>query len=123
MSGATIARLVQKAAGDVSATAATSPPGPPLAEPANMAVPLQGAVTSTTALQDETAAAVAAALAGPKREPVEAPVGLESNPMLTKPADPHLEIKCQIGLASCRKWIAIEEQKARLIRNAERSPY
>jgi hypothetical protein len=129
MSGATIARLVQRAAGDVSATAATSPPGPSLAEPAIMAAPLQGAVASTIALQDEKAAAVAlkgepaAALAGPKRQPVDTPVGLESTPMVTKPADPPFEIKCQIGLASCRKWIAIEEQKARLIRNAERSPY
>ena len=128
MSGATVARLVQKAAGDVSATAATSPPAPSLAEPVIMAAPLS-AVASTTALQGEKAAAVAlkgepaAALAGPKREPVDTPAALESNPMLTKPANPHFEIKCQIGLASCRKWIAIEEQKARLIRNAERSPY
>jgi hypothetical protein len=40
--------------------------------------------------------------------------------MVTNPADSRFENKCQIGLASCRKWIALEGQKARLIRNAER---
>jgi len=27
-------------------------------------------------------------------------------------------IKCQVGLASCRRWIALEERRARLLRNA-----
>ena len=27
-------------------------------------------------------------------------------------------IKCQVGLASCRRWIALEEQRVRLLRNA-----
>jgi hypothetical protein len=27
-------------------------------------------------------------------------------------------IKCQVGLASCRRWIALEDQRARLLRNA-----
>jgi hypothetical protein len=126
MSGATIARLVQKAAADVSATAATSQPGPSFGERAVMAAPLNGAAAPTTTLKDEKAAAVAlkgepaAALDAPKRESVDTPVGLEINSMVTKPADSHFEIKCQIGLASCRKWMALEEQKARLFRNAER---
>ena len=126
MSGATIAKLVQKAAADVSATAATSRPDPSLGEPAVTAAPLKGAAAPTTTLKDEKAAAVAlkgepaAVLAAPKREPVDTPVGLEINPMVTNPADSHFETKCQIGLASCRKWIALEEQKARLTRNAER---
>ena len=104
MSGATIARLVQKAAADVNATAATMRPGPPLAEPAVAAADLKGEP--------------AAALAASKREPVDTPVDLEINPLVTKPAD--LELKCQIGLASCRKWIALEEQRARLFQNAQR---
>jgi len=127
MSGATIARLVQKAAADVSASPAASRSGPPsLDEPAVTAAPLRSAAATATTLTDEKAAAVAlrgepaAALPAPKGEPVDTPVGLDINPMVTKPADSHVEIKCQIGLASCRKWIALEEQKARLIRNAER---
>jgi len=106
MSGATIANLVQKAAADVSATAATSRPDLPLAEPAVAAADLKG----------EPAAAVAAS----KREPVDTPVDQEINPLVTKPADSHVELKCQIGLASCRKWIALEEQRARLFHNAQR---
>jgi hypothetical protein len=77
-----------------------------LAEPAVAAADLKG----------EPAAAVAAS----KREPVDTPVDQEINPLVTKPADPHVELKCQIGLASCRKWIALEEQRARLFHNAQR---
>jgi hypothetical protein len=63
----------------------------------------------------------AAALAASTGEPADTPVGLETiNPMVTKPAAPLFEIKCQIGLASCRRWIALEEQRARLFRNAPR---
>jgi hypothetical protein len=59
MSGATIAKLAQKAAADVSATAATSRPDPSLGEPAVTAAPLKGAAAPTTTLKDEEAAAVA----------------------------------------------------------------
>jgi hypothetical protein len=123
MAGATIARLVQKAAADVSAIAATSRPGVSLAE---TAAPVQDAAAPTTTAKEETVAAVAskaepaAALAAPKREPIDLPVGLEDNAMATKAAESRVEIKCQIGLASCRKWIALEEQRARRIHNAER---
>jgi hypothetical protein len=78
MSGATIANLVQKAAADMSATAATR---------------------RLAALRDEPAAAAVAL----KREPA------------TTPAKPHFQIKCEIGLASCRKWVALRERKARLL--------
>jgi hypothetical protein len=130
MSGATIAKLVQKAAADVSVTAATSRAGPSLGEPVVAAAGLEGGAAPTTALENEvaaavalkretTATAVAAGLAASKREPVDTPVDLEIDPMVTKLADPHFETKCQIGLASCRKWIALEEGRARLFRNAE----
>jgi hypothetical protein len=78
MSGATIANLVQKAAADMSATAATR---------------------RLAALRDEPDAAAVAL----KREPA------------TTPAKPHFQIKCEIGLASCRKWVALREWKARLL--------
>jgi hypothetical protein len=131
MSGATINKLVQKAAADVSATAATRRPGPSLDEPAVTAAGLEGGAAPTTALENEvaaafalkretTATAVAAGLAASKREPVDTPADLEIASMMTKPADPHFETKCQIGLASCRKWIALEEGRARLFR---RIPY
>jgi len=105
MSGATIAKLVRKAAADVSATAATMRPAPPLAEPAVAAADLKGEP--------------AAALPASKHEPVDTPVDLEINSLVTKPADPHVKLKCQIGLASCRKWIALEEQRANF-HNAQR---
>jgi hypothetical protein len=63
----------------------------------------------------------AVALTASKGESADTPVGLETiNPMVTKPAAPLFEIKCQIGLASCRRWIVLEEQRARLFRNAVR---
>jgi hypothetical protein len=130
MSGATINKLVQKAAADVSATAAPRRLGPSLDEPAVTAAGLEGGAAPTTALENEvaaavalkretTATAVAAGLTASKREPVDTPVDLEIDSMVTKQADPHFETKCQIGLASCRKWIAVEEGRARLFRNAE----
>jgi hypothetical protein len=136
MSGGTIGRLVQKAAADVSATAATSRPGPSLGETAVTAAALKGEAATTTILKDEAAAAVvlkrettatpaalpaepATALAGSKREPGSTPAGLEFNPLVTKPADPLVEIKCQIALASCRRWIALEERRARFFRSAQ----
>jgi hypothetical protein len=103
MWGATIAKLVQKAAADVSATAATRRPNTSSAEP----------TVAAAALKGEPAAAPAAS----EREPVTS-VNLEINPMVTKPAD-QVEIKCQIGRASCRKWNALEEQRARLFHNAQ----
>jgi hypothetical protein len=62
-----------------------------------------------------------AALAASKGEPANTPAGFETiNPMVTKPAAPLFEIRCQVGLASCRRWIALEEQRARPSHNAPR---
>jgi hypothetical protein len=36
------------------------------------------------------------------------------------PAKRAFEIKCEIGLASCRKWVAMQERKAQLMRSAQR---
>jgi hypothetical protein len=131
MSGATIAKLVQKAAADVSSTAAATRAGPSLTEPVVTAAGLEEGTAPTTALQNGvaaavalkreiTASAVAARLAASKtRERVDPPVDLEIEAMVTKPADPRFETKCQLGLASCRKWMALEEGKARLLRDAE----
>jgi hypothetical protein len=141
MWGATVAKLVRKAAGDVSATAATRRPSPPLGEPAVTAAVLKDeAATATTlkgegeggtavAFKSETTATAAALQAGPavaivasNREPADTPVGLEVNLLVTKTADQLFESKCQIGLASCRRWLALEEQRARLLGRAERWP-
>ncbi len=70
MSGATIAKLVQKAAADMSVTA----------------------TRRVAALRDEPAATA---------------VALKSESTALMPAKPPLQIKCEIGLASCRKWIAL----------------
>ena len=91
MSGATVAMLVRKAATDVSATAPERP-----AEPA-----------------------AAAVVAG--REAAATPVASEGEPTVATPTDVPFGIKCEIGLASCRKWIALREQKAQLLgRSAQR---
>src|SRR4029077_8631922 len=100
MSGATINKLVQKAAGDGSATAAPRRPGPSLDEPAVTAAGLEGGAAPTPALENEvagavaleretTATAVGARLTASKREPVDTPVDLEIDSMVTKQADPH----------------------------------
>jgi hypothetical protein len=82
MSGSTVAMLVRKAATDVSATA-----------PARAGEPAAAAVDSG-------------------REPAGTPVVPEGEPTAATPTDVPFDIKCEIGLASCRKWIALREQKA-----------
>ena len=91
MSGATIGNLVQKATADMSATAATRRLG---------------------ALRDEPAAAAAVAVKG---EPAATAAALKRAAAATTPAKPPFQIKCQIGLASCRKWVALQQRKARLL--------
>ena len=88
MSGATVAMLVRKAATDMSATA----PGRP----------------------DLLKAEPAAAAVDPGREPAGTPVAPEGEPTAAAPSDAPGDIKCEIGLASCRKWIALQERKAQL---------
>jgi hypothetical protein len=128
MWGATIAKLVRKAAADVSATAATMGPGPSLADPAITAAALKGEVEGATAvtLKSETAATApalqaerAAAIAASNRALAGTPVGLGVNPPVTKTGDQLFESKCSISLASCRRWLALEEQRARLLYSAE----
>ena len=104
MSGATIAKLVRKAAADMSATAATRRVAALRDESAATAVALRDQPTATTvALRDEPAATVVDL----KSEPTTTTVGLKSELTALTPAKPPLQIKCEIGLASCRKWIAL----------------
>jgi hypothetical protein len=95
MSGGTIANLVRKAAADMSGTATTR---------------------RLAALKDEPAGAAAAL----QRESAATAVASKDEATATTPSKPPFQIKCEIGLASCRKWVALQKRKARLIRNAER---
>jgi hypothetical protein len=52
----------------------------------------------------EPVAAAAALKPGPT-----APSVAGDRPAVAKAAVPTLEIKCKVGLASCRKWIALQE--------------
>ena len=95
MSGATVAMLVRKAATDVSVMA----PG------------------RTELLQGEPAVAAVDS----EREPAATPVVPEGQPRVVTSTDGSFDVKCEIGLASCRKWIALQEQKAELLgRSAQR---
>jgi len=46
-------------------------------------------------------------LAASKHEPAAIAVALKGESTATTPAKPPFQIKCEIGLASCRKWIAL----------------
>ena len=110
MSGATVAMLVRKAATDVSATA----PGRPdllKAEPAAAAVDPGREPAGTLAALTGAPTADAASL---EREPPGTPVAPEGEPTAATPSDAPVDIKCEISLASCRKWIALQERKAQL---------
>ena len=127
ISGATIANLVQKAAADMSATTATRRVAAALRdEPAATGAVLKREPAATTvtlksepavtrvALRDEPAATAAVLKREPaattvalKREPAATAVALKSELTATIPTKPPLQIKCEIGLASCRKWIAL----------------
>ena len=50
-----------------------------------------------------------------KREPTAPSAAPKGKPTATAPTDPPLEINCRIGLASCRKWIALHERKGRVL--------
>jgi hypothetical protein len=93
MSGATIANLVQRAAADMSATAAT-----------RRVAALSNESAATAAALKREPAATAVALT---REPAVTAVTSKSESTATTPTKPPLQIKCEIGLASCRKWIAL----------------
>jgi hypothetical protein len=109
MSGATIAQLVQKAAVDVSATAETGPPGPSKDEPAVKAASLKGEPAATlVALEAEPFSTPVVS----KSEAAGTPIDPQDEPAATTSAEPPSGIRCQIGLASCRRWIALRERKA-----------
>lgn len=121
MSGATIADLVRKAAVEVDAAAETAQPGPPKDEPAVKPAALERQPTAIlVALEAEPASTPDV----PESEPAGTPVVSESEPagtpsdqdepIATTSAEQPLEIKCQIGLASCRRWIALRERRAAL---------
>ena len=117
MSGATIAMLVRKAATDVSATAPTGRADLLTGEPA-AAVDLGHEPGVTLAAMSRELSADAAAL---ERGPARTPVAFEGEPTGAAPTDVPFEIKCEIGLASCRKWVALQERKAQFLgRSAQR---
>ena len=115
MSGATIAKLVRKAAADMRATAPTRQVAALRDEPAATAVALKSEPAATAVALESEPAVTAVAL---KSEPAAAAVASESGSAATAgalkgestaltPAKSPLQIKCEIGLASCRKWIAL----------------
>ena len=69
-------------------------------EAAAAAVSKREAAAATAALRDVPAATVAPS---------------KGEPTATTPSKPPFQIKCEIGLASCRKWVALQERKARLL--------
>ena len=111
MFGATVAMLVRKAASDVSATA----PGRPdllKSEPAAAAVDSGREPAGTlAALRGEPPADAT----NSARDLAGTPVASEREPTTTTPTDVPLDMKCEIGLASCRRWIALQERKAQLL--------
>jgi hypothetical protein len=111
MSGTTIAQLVQKAAVEVGATAATRQLDPPSGEPAVEAV----------ASKRDPAATLVALPGGPSSaqsvsisEPAGTPVDPQDVPAAKTAAGPLFRTKCQIGLASCRRWMALQERRKAL---------
>src|SRR5262245_29053208 len=114
MFGATVAMLVRKVASDVSATA----PGRPdllKRESAAAAVDSTREPAGTLAALNGEPPAGAATLE-------RTPVVPESKPTVATPTDVALDMKCETGLASCRKWMALQELKAHLLlgRSAQR---
>src|SRR5262245_17181371 len=94
MSGATVAMLIRKAATDVRATVLSQ--GEPAADSGReLAGPLAG-------LSGEPPADAATL----ERERAGTPVASEGKPTVATPTDVPFDIKCETGLASCRKWIA-----------------
>jgi hypothetical protein len=55
------------------------------------------------------------AATAPKRKPADGPIASKGKPTAREPAHPPIEIKCRISLASCRKWIALQEEKGRVL--------
>jgi hypothetical protein len=83
-----------------------------LAVGVGLAIGLRGQPGSTPSVLRDEPAAPASPL---KREPAAPSVASNGWRTATTPAAPSLEIKCRIGLASCRKWVALQERKGRLL--------
>ena len=111
MFGATVAMLVRKAASDVSATA---PGRPDLLKRVSAAAAVDSTrePAGTLAALNGVPPAGAATL---EREPTGTPVAPESEPTVVTPTDVPFGMKCETGLASCRKWNALQELKAQLL--------
>src|SRR5262245_50045293 len=110
MAGATVAMLVRKAASDVSATAAGRPDllkGEPAAAAVNSGREPAGTLAAVSGERPADAGTS-------ERDPAGAPVASEGEPTAATPSDSPVGIKCEISLASCRKWIALQERKAQL---------
>jgi hypothetical protein len=121
MSGATVAELVRKAAADVGAAEATgqlgaagepaaTTPGP-VGEPADVAALASGPIAAVVAANIQPTATLVALEGGHAG----APVASNGEPKATASPGAPIEIKCDVGLASCRKWIALRERKAQLL--------
>jgi hypothetical protein len=129
MSGATVATLIRKAAADVTAPAPAGRLDSLESELAAAAVAL-GHETAITSVPAEGKPAVTPAPPGGepaatlapsapsanaaawKGEPAGIAAASEGEPTLARPSDPAIEVKCNVGLASCRRWIGLQELKA-----------
>jgi hypothetical protein len=109
MSDATIAQLVQKAAVDVSATAATGRLRPSKDEPVVEAASLRREPAGTDLEAEPSSAQVIS-----KSELAGTPIGPQDELIATASTEPPRALGCRIGLASCRRWIALQERKAPL---------
>jgi hypothetical protein len=130
MSAATVATLVRRAAADVRATADTAPRDatrddgpPPAAEvpqraPAATPVVLSGPPSADAAVPEREPPARAVAL---ERDLAHAPDITAGAPAAARSPGVPFGIRCEVGLASCRKWIALQERKAQsAVRSAQR---
>jgi hypothetical protein len=121
MSGVTIAQLVQKAAVEVGGTAETERLGPSMGAPAVKAASSKSEPASTlVALETAPSSTSVVSKSEPPGTAIDRPIDLQNEPMATS-AEPPSSMICQIGLASCRRWIALQERKTGpSMRSAER---
>ncbi|MBO0763275.1 MAG: hypothetical protein J2P50_01585 [Hyphomicrobiaceae bacterium] len=116
MSGATVGELVQKAAADVRAIEAAPHAAPQTARQAATAD--QPAATWNP---DGSPVGEPAEIAALTSEPITAAVASNIQPPATlvalqdEPPGAPIEIKCDVSLASCRKWIELRARKAQLL--------
>jgi hypothetical protein len=108
MSGATIAELVQRAAVEMNATGETGRIGSSKATV--QAAPLERKPTATlVALEAEPSSPPVLS----KGEPSGTSMELKDEPTATTSAAPLWGNRCRSGLASCRRWMALQARMAR----------